>query len=458
MAECARILIVDDEGPSLMSMGELLSLWGHEITTAVDGQQALRKAIESHPDVIITDLVMPNMDGFWLLRALKDELPDSMVVFLTGRGTIDAAVNAIKEGADDFVEKPVDPARLQAIIARALQRRETIREVNVLRGRLRQLSPGIDLIGGSPAMTRVYALVKKVAPLKTCVSILGESGTGKEVVARALHDLSPRKEKPFVALNCSAIPATLIESELFGYERGAFTGADQRRLGCFELAHTGTLFLDEIGELPLDLQAKFLRVLEDSRVRRLGARAEIPVDVRIICATNRDMKDLIRAGKFREDLFFRLHVFQIPLPPLKDRVEDIPLLIRHFIDKFNAETGKRVQNVSDEALEVLRSYPWPGNIRELRNAIERALILVEGTVIEVEHLPPDFAAHRPVGSIAPYRGRMLKDVEKEHILATLRENGGNKAKTAYVLGISEKTLYNKLDRYAESAASRVQVA
>jgi DNA-binding NtrC family response regulator len=377
------------------------------------------------------------------------------VVLLTGRGTIQTAVQAIKEGAYDFIEKPLEIPRLRIVLERALEKKETMREVQLLRRRIAALAPGTDMIGTGPSMQKVFELVNKVAPSNASVVIGGQSGTGKEVVARAIHNLSPRKDKPFVALNCSAIPATLIESELFGYERGAFTGADQRRMGNFELAHNGTLFLDEIGELPLELQAKFLRVLEDRRFRRLGGRAEVEVDVRVICATNRDLKEEIRRGRFREDLFFRLHVFTIMLPPLRERREDIPLLVHHFIEKFNAETGKRVQGLSPAALSTLQGYAWPGNIRELRNTLERAMILVDGDVIGEEHLPPDLQSSRPEAAMLRVPlGLPMDKVEKEYILASLQKNGGNKARTAEVLGISEKTLYNKLNRYAAEARDR----
>jgi DNA-binding NtrC family response regulator len=396
------------------------------------------------------------MDGLWLLRALRAELPECPVVLLTGRGTIQTAVQAIKEGAYDFIEKPLEVPRLRIVLERALEKKETMREVQLLRRRLAALAPGTDVIGSGPAMQKVFELVNKVAPSNASVVIAGESGTGKEVVARAIHNLSPRKEKPFVALNCSAIPATLIESELFGYERGAFTGADQRRMGNFELAHNGTLFLDEIGELPLELQSKFLRVLEERKIRRLGGRGEVEVDVRVICATNRDLKEEIRRGRFREDLYFRLHVFTIVLPTLKERREDIPLLVHHFIEKFNGETGKRVQGVSPAALGMLQGYAWPGNIRELRNTVERAMILVDGDVIGDEHLPPDMQTSRPeAATLRVPLGIPLDKVEKEYILASLQKNGGNKARTAEILGISEKTLYNKLNRYAAEARDRV---
>ncbi|HUL60085.1 MAG TPA: sigma-54 dependent transcriptional regulator [Anaeromyxobacteraceae bacterium] len=450
-----RILIVDDEADSRDALAELTQRWGYDVQTASDGAEALRRSIEWHPDVILTDLVMPNMDGLWLLRALRAELPECPVVLLTGRGTIQAAVQAIKEGAYDFIEKPLEVPRLRIVLERALEKKETMREVQLLRQRLAALAPGTDMIGSGPAMQRVFELVNKVAPASASVVITGESGTGKEVVARAIHNLSPRKDRPFLALNCSAIPSTLIESELFGYERGAFTGAEQRRLGAFELASNGTFFLDEIGELPLEVQAKFLRVLEERKIRRLGGRAEVEVDVRVLCATNRDLKEEIRRGRFREDLFFRLNVFTLHLPPLKERREDVPLLVHHFLEKFNGETGKRVQGVTPSAMAVLQGYAWPGNIRELRNTLERAMILVEGDVIGEEQLPPDMQASRPeAATLRVPLGVTVDQVEKEYILASLQRNGGNKARTAELLGISEKTLYNKLNRYAAEARAR----
>ena len=452
-----RVLIVDDEADGREALAELTQRWGYDVQTAADGSDALRRAIEWHPDVLLTDLVMPNMDGLWLLRALRAELPDCPVLLLTGQGTIQIAVQAIREGAFDFIEKPLEVNRLRIVLERALEKKETMREVQLLRGRLAALAPGTDVIGSGPAMQKVFEVVKKVAPSTASVVLAGESGTGKEVVARAIHNLSPRREKPFVALNCSAIPATLIESELFGYERGAFTGADQRRLGNFELAHSGTLFLDEIGELPLELQAKFLRVLEERKIRRLGGRADVEIDVRVICATNRDLREEIRRGRFREDLYFRLHVFTIALPPLKERREDVPLLVQHFIEKFNGETGKHVQGLTPGAMAVLRGYAWPGNIRELRNTVERAMILADGDVLGEEHLPPEMQPSRPeAATLRVPLGMAIEKVEKDYILASLQRNGGNKARTAELLGISEKTLYNKLNRYAAEARSRAE--
>ena len=450
----ARILIADDEIASREALGELLTRWGHQIEEADDGNQALKRAIESLPDVIITDLVMPRMDGLWLLRALREEVPHVPVILLTGRGTIDAAVEAIREGAYDFLEKPLDGHRLRLVLERALEKRETLQQVASLRGRLERAEDR-GFIGQSVPMREVFGLVEKVAPSKASVVITGESGTGKEMVARAVHRLSPRADKPFVAINCSAIPASLMESEIFGHERGAFTGADQRRLGCFELADGGTIFLDEVGELPVELQAKFLRVLEEERLRRLGGKAEIAVDVRVICATNRDLKQQIKVGRFREDLYFRLNVFNLHLPPLKERVDDIPLLAQHFVGKFSAEAGKKVQGCAPEALDALRGYAWPGNVRELRNTIERAVILCDGDLIGRDDLPAELAGVEAEGIMLKLTlGMPLREVEKEYILRSLRRNGGNKARTAELLGISEKTLYNKLNRYAADARDR----
>src|SRR5438067_9151254 len=389
----ARILVVDDDASTREVFGELLQRWGYEVEQTSDGHDALKLIAELHPDVIISDLVMPKLDGLALARALREESPETPLIIITGKGSIDAAVEAVREGVFDFVEKPLDPARLKVILQRALEKRHIEHEMQVLRRRLGQVdSAGVGIVGASPAMRKVMDLVEKVAPSKASVVITGQSGTGKEMVARAIHQLSPRKDKPFIAINCSAIPAGLMESEMFGHERGAFTGADQRRLGSWELADGGTLFLDEVGEIPIELQAKFLRVLEEERLRRLGGKSEIAVDVRVISATNRDLKEEIKAGGFREDLYFRLNVFHIPLAPLKERHEDIPVLVQHFIDRFAREAGKKLHGVSPQAMKRLTDYAWPGNIRELRNTLERAVILCGSGVIEAEHFPSELAA------------------------------------------------------------------
>jgi len=451
----ARILIADDEPSSRQALAELLERWGYDVLQARDGKEALKRAMEHSPDLVITDLVMPNMDGLWLLRSIREELGDVPVVLLTGRGTIDSAVEAIREGAYDFLEKPVNPSRLRVVVDRAAEKMATQKEVAALRHSLRQSGSDGPVLGVSPAMRKVYSLVEKVAPSKTSVVITGPSGTGKEVIARAIHNLSPRRDKPFIAINCSAIPATLMESEIFGHEKGAFTGADQRRLGCFELANGGTLFLDEVGELPVELQAKFLRVIEEEKLRRLGGKSEIAVDVRVICATHRNLKRQIEAGAFREDLYFRLNVFSIELPRLKERREDIPLLAQHFVERFAREAGKRIRGITPEAMKLLEAYSWPGNIRELRNTMERGVILCDGDMIDESHLPPEMGS-APSGNavIKLSLGLPLREVEKEYILGSLRRNKGNKSRTAEVLGISEKTLYNKLNRYVSDAKAR----
>src|SRR6266849_4356634 len=422
----ARVLVVDDDASTREVFGELLQRWGYDVEQTGDGHDALKLITERHPDVIISDLVMPKLDGLALTRALREESPDTPVIIITGKGTIDAAVEAVREGVFDFVEKPLDPARLKVILQRALEKRQTEHEMQVLRRRLGQVDAGVGVVGQSPAMRKVMDLVEKVAPSKASVVITGQSGTGKEMIARAIHQLSPRREKPFIAINCSAIPSGLMESEMFGHERGAFTGADQRRLGAWELADAGTLFLDEVGEIPIELQAKFLRVLEEERLRRLGGKSEIS-----------------------DDVYFRLNVFHIPLSPLKERRDDIPLLVQHFIDRFGREGGKKLAGVTPQAMKVLSEYAWPGNIRELRNTLERAVILCGAAAIDVEHLPAEMAAG---GGESAYLklpfGLPLREVEKEYILSSLGRMQNNKARTAQALGISEKTLYNKLYRYS----------
>jgi DNA-binding NtrC family response regulator len=447
----ARILVVDDEAGAREAVVALLGRWGYQAEGLAEGQAALARAAETRPDLVLSDLSMPGVDGLMLLRNLRGLHPDAPVILLTGRGTIPLAVDALRDGAWDFIEKPVEPLRLKRAVERALERPSAQREVLGLRRRLKQLGQG-DFIGQSVAMRRLFELMQRVAASRASVAILGESGTGKEVVARTLHQLSPRQPRPFVAINCASIPATLIESELFGHERGAFTGADQRRAGVFELAHGGTLFLDEVGEIPVELQAKLLRVLEEGRLRRLGGRSETEVDVRVLCATNRDLKAELRAQRFREDLYFRLNVFQLQLPPLRDRREDIPLLVQHFVEKFARDSGRPVAGVQPSAMGLLRAHDWPGNIRELRNAVERAVILCDGEYLLPEHFPPELqagTAPHPLFQV-PW-GLTLDVVEKAYIQGSLARLGNNKARTAEGLGVSEKTLYNKLHRYAAEA-------
>lgn len=450
--ERLNILVVDDEEGVRDAFSLLLEQWGHEVHVADGGASALRLLERESFDLVITDLVMPGIDGLEVLRKVRADHPDVPVILLSGRGSINQAVEAIREGAYDFIEKPCEPARLKVTLDRAREQAQTRREVQVLRRRVRDSGMAGEFIGQSRGMREVFSLIEKVAPSKASVVITGQSGTGKEMVARAIHELSPRREKAFIAINCSAIPPTLMESEIFGYERGAFTGADQRRLGCFELADGGTLFLDEVGEIPPELQAKFLRVLEEERLRRLGGKSEIAVDVRVLAATNRDLKAMTHTGGFREDLYFRLNVFNIQLPPLRDRPEDIPALVDHFVRRFAHEGGKRVRAVSQDAMRRLSDYPWPGNIRELRNCVERAVLLCDSDVISTDHLSPEVLGGGGEAGIRLALGMKLRDVDRRYIEATLARFGGNKARSAVALGISEKTLYNKLNRYAADDA------
>jgi DNA-binding NtrC family response regulator len=449
-----KVLVVDDEESSRRGLASLLSGWGYSVEEAADGEQALDKARTLLPSVVVTDLVMPKLDGLALLKALQAELPFAAVILLTGQGSIDTAVSAMKEGAYDFLTKPVEVGRLKLLVPKAAEKSEAMREVALLRRRVQQVWGVGKLVGTSPAIQEVYRLIELAAPTAAPVLITGESGTGKELVARTLHELSPRSHGPFVAVNCAAIPETLLESEIFGHEKGAFTGAMDRRAGCFELAHEGTILLDEIAEMNAATQAKFLRILQDGVVRRLGGKNEITVDARVIASTNKDPVEALQAGTFREDLYYRLNVVSIPVPSLRQRREDIPLLIEAFIEEFNAKYDKRIKSVDEAALNSLRAHDWPGNVRELRNTIERAAIVCEGELITPAYLAPaPFArtaampAADGVDSITFTVGTSLDDAEQGLILKTLARNGNNKTQAAQILGISLKTLHNKLRRY-----------
>jgi DNA-binding NtrC family response regulator len=447
-----KILIVDDEEPARQGLTALLARWGYDVDEAGDGQEALAKAAAGLPSVVLSDLVMPKMDGLELLRALKSDVPFASVILLTGQGSIDTAVTAMREGAYDYLTKPVDVARLRLLIPKAAERGEALREVALLRRKLSQVWGMGRLVGTSAGMQEVYRLIEVAAPTTAPVLISGESGTGKELVARTLHDLSPRAKGPFVAVNCAAIPETLLESEIFGHEKGAFTGALERRPGCFELAHEGTIFLDEIAEMNPGTQAKFLRILQDGTVRRLGGRTEIKVDVRVLAATNKDPVKAIQEGTFREDLYYRLNVVSLALPPLRERRDDIPALVQAFIEEFNTRYDKRIRSLDESVLSGLIAQPWPGNVRELRNTIERAVIVCEGDTILPKHIPPSPALRSVESADGPdavtFRvGTSLEDAEKALILKTLAANGNNKTRAADVLGISLKTLHNKLKAY-----------
>jgi DNA-binding NtrC family response regulator len=454
-----RVLIVDDEEPARHGLSELITGWGYVTRTAGDGRQAIELVEEFLPMVVITDVVMPHLDGFRLLTRIKEEHPDTAVILLTGQGSVDAAIRSVKdEGAFYYFEKPVDTRRLQLVLKKAAEYSSARRENEVLRQQLRQYGAFGDMVGKSERMREVYTLIEQVAPSSVSVLVTGESGTGKEMVARTIHKLSPRALNNFVALNCAAVPETLMESELFGHEKGAFTGAVERRIGCFELGNDGTLLLDEIAEMPFLLQAKLLRVLEDKTVRRLGSTKEKPIDVRVIAATNKDPVKAVQDGLMREDLLYRLNVITIKLPPLREHKEDIPLLAQHMIDELSRRHNKTARLISTEAMEVLLAYHWPGNVRELRNVIERAVVICEGEQVEKRHLPFQVSGQAPSPTteavIIPI-GTPLDEVERRVILSTLARIDNNKTRAAEILRISLKTLHNKLKAYRQAGEEQL---
>jgi DNA-binding NtrC family response regulator len=454
-----RVLIVEDEPATRLGLTELVRTWGFATEAAADGDEALQRITTFRPSIIISDLVMPRMGGLELLRALKDEGGNLTVVILTAQGTVETAVEAIKEGAYDYLTKPIEPQRLKILLDKIVERQDTLREVKVLRRQLRDHGSFGRMIGSSAQMRKVYHVVEQAAPTSASVLILGESGTGKELVAQTIHQLSPRAQMPFVPINCAAIPETLLESEIFGHEKGAFTGASDRREGCFELADRGTLFLDEIAEMTPATQVKLLRVLQERAFRRLGGRHEQVVDVRVIAATNANAAEAVKSGKLREDLYYRLNVFAIELPPLRHRKEDLPLLIQAFLAELNPRNGKAVSAADADAMRIFEQYGWPGNVRELRNVIERAVILASGEFIEPKHLPPLITdspgSVTPTMSIQP--GTTVEEAERRLILMTLEHTRDNKTRAAEILGISLKTLHNKLNKLRGRGASREEV-
>ena len=452
-----RVLIVEDDPATRSGLTELVRAWGFTADEAADGAEALEKVTAFRPSIVVTDLLMPRMSGLELLKALQPDIENIKVILLTAQGTVDTAVEAVKAGAEDYLTKPLDPNKLHRLLERLAELNQHKRANQAFRRQLSDRGRFGRIIGSSPAMRALYQVLEQAAPTPASMLILGESGTGKELVAQTIHQLSPRVSQPFVALNCAAIPDTLLESEIFGHEKGAFTGATDRRAGCFELADRGTLFLDEIAEMTPATQVKLLRVLQERRFRRLGGRVEQEVDVRVLAATNVDPVLAIREGRLREDLYYRLNVFTISLPPLRERKEDLTLLIQAFVDEFNARDNRSVQAVSVAAMQILKEYDWPGNVRELRNVIERAIILARGELIELSHLPPlasvAAAPATPVDNglaIAP--GMTVDEAEQKLIVATLDSAGGNKTRAAEMLGISLKTLHNKLNRFKAGEA------
>jgi DNA-binding NtrC family response regulator len=444
-----RVLIVEDDGAARVGLEQLVKSWGFTAESASDGEEALEKVTSFRPAIVISDLVMPRLDGLGLLRALQTQGADVTTLLLTAQGTVETAVEAMKEGAYDYLTKPVDIQRLKILLDKIVERLETVREVKALRRQLREFGTFGSMIGNSPEMRKIYQVIEQAAPTGASVLITGESGTGKELVAQTIHQLSPRSSFPFVAINCAAIPETLLESEIFGHEKGAFTGAADRRQGCFELADRGTLFLDEIGEMTPATQVKLLRVLQERRFRRLGGRTEQAVDVRVIAATNIDPVEAVANGKLREDLFYRLNVFAMRLPALRERKEDLPLLVQAFINEFSARNQKAITGVDHQVMRMFEQYQWPGNVRELRNVIERATILAPGPFIDARHLPPVLAEepppqHQPQVALAP--GTTVEEAERRLIMMTLEHTRDNKTRAAEILGISLKTLHNKLNK------------
>jgi two-component system response regulator HydG len=436
-----RILIVDDELAVRDALGKWFTSEGYAAHPSSSACEALETIQKKEFDIALLDIKMPGMDGMELQARLKQADPDLTVIMMTGYASVETAVQALKRGAYDYVTKPVDPDELSHLVSNALEHKRASREVARLREDLQEISPGTEMIGRSPAMKKVMELIEMVAPTEATVLITGESGTGKEVVARAIHAAGPRRFMPMVTIHCGALTETLLESELFGHEKGAFTGAQYRKKGKFEVADGGTVFLDEISDISLKTQTDLLRVLQEHEIVRVGGNLPIKVDFRCIAATNKNLDTLVKAGSFRPDLFYRLHVFSIDLPPLRERREDIPLLVAHFLNKFCLATSRPVPQVAPEALDALASQSWPGNVRELENAIERALVVSRGSEIKASDFSFQFQGAEPAS------GRTLDDIERAHIERVLRETQHNMSRAARVLDIDRTTLYNKLKRY-----------
>ena len=456
-----RVLVADDEENQRAGLAKMIQSWGFAVETAADGQEALDKLTVSPVHVLVTDLMMPRMDGFELLKRLAAQGNSPASIVLTAFGNIETAIQTTHDlGAFWFLEKPIQPSSLKVLIERAATQSRLTEETERLQRQLAYQGVLVDLVGGCAPMQQVFSMIRQVAPSKAAVLVTGESGTGKELVARAIHHLSPRANGPFVAINCAALPETLMESELFGHEKGAFTGAVERRAGCFELAQHGTLLLDELAEMAAGTQAKLLRVLEDSRVRRLGGKNEVAVDVRVIASTNKVVEEALRKGELRADLYYRLNVFTINLPPLRLRDGDLPMLCEALISMLNMKHSCRVTGVDADVMDQFRKHSWPGNVRELRNVLERAVIVAGEGPITAHHLPLDFGValgSRPMQQLAEPDtvrlpvGTTVGEAEKALIQLTLQHTKNNKTRAAEILGISLKTLFNKLKEYGSAA-------
>jgi len=456
MARSGRILVVDDEANARTALAELLREEGLGVETAADAFKALGKFESFAPQVVITDLKMPGMDGIELVRKLRATEDPPAVIVMTAFGAVDSAIEALRAGAEEYLTKPLNFDELLIVVDKVLANVALRRETAQLRKRVRERVAPDNMVGSSPPMQRVFEIVDQVAPSRATVLITGESGTGKELVANAIHQRSPRASGPFIKLHCAALAESLLESELFGHDKGSFTGATTRKDGRFSLADGGTLFLDEIGEISPALQVKLLRFLQEHEFERVGGTETIRVNVRVIAATNRDLKDEVAHGRFREDLFYRLNVVNIETPPLRERRSDIPAIAKFFLDRFARDNGKLLEALSPQALELLVAYDWPGNVRELENAIERAVVLANGTELDTRHLPPSI---RPVGSTGapPIPGSTMVELERYAIIETLKAAGGSTSKAAEMLGISARTIQYRLHEYQAAPRSDVEV-
>lgn len=441
------VLIIDDEKNIREGLAAALELEDYTVALASDGKEGLERIQKGDIDLVITDLRMPKISGEQVLAKVTAENPGIPVIVLTGHGSIDSAVDAMRNGAYDFLTKPLNLDQLILIVKRALQGRELALKHKELQEELNSRKSFESIIGKSAEMQRIFETVRKAAGSKASVLITGESGVGKELIANALHNLSPRRENSMIKVHCAALSESLLESELFGHEKGAFTGAVARKRGRFELAHGGTIFLDEIGEIDQNVQIKILRVLQDKRFERVGGEETVEVDVRLITATNRDLEKEVVEGRFREDLYYRLNVVHIHVPPLRERRDDIPLLITAFLQEFAQENGKTIEGIDARARAALYKFDWPGNIRQLRNCLESAVVMCSGSIIKLEDLPPTIAGNGEADSIAVPAGITMAEAEKIIILQNLAINKGNKSKTADILGIGRKTLHRKLDEY-----------
>jgi DNA-binding NtrC family response regulator len=449
------ILVVDDDAPTREALESGLKKMGHEIIAAGTGGAALEEVRRQAVDLAIIDLKLPDMEGTDLFEALRILRPAAMAIMISGHATVDEAVSALKKGIYDFITKDFRMHELRKVVNKALETQQLLAENERLRQALQDRGPAGRILGRGPALLKVIHMINQIAPLKSTVLLTGESGVGKELVAEAIHHQSPRKGKPLVKLNCGALPEGLIESELFGHEKGSFTGAIQQRKGRFELADGGTIFLDEISEMPLSTQVKLLRVLQEGEFERVGGTQTLKTDVRVIAATNVDLEAAVAQGKFRKDLFYRLHVIHLELPALRERAEDIPILALHFLDKFCLENNRPPMGFAPEAMSALKRYDWPGNVRELQNVVERTVALCQESTVELEDLPDEIKRHSPADDIITIPvGASMEEIERLAITQTLRKTGGDKELTARLLGIGLATLYRRLKEmgHRESAA------